>query len=543
MKAKLFINYRREDTAPYAGRLYDQLITRFGEDQVFIDIDQIEPGEDFVEVIRRKVGACDIAIIAIGPRWLGATDASGKRRLDDPEDFVRMEIVAALQRNIRVIPVLLGGAQMPRKQDLPEALAPLSRRNAIELSETRFHADVKRLIEAIEKSFVVTQKEAELSATPAAPPLEPAAVRPPELEPKDPTTPVKSTQATPATVQVPSTSWIAPLTASKVWTSKRWILVNAIVLFFVALAGFLIWSRHEAQLVDQRNPAILNILGMRFEKGEGVTKNLQKAAELYQKAADQGHADAQCNLGLLYQKGEGVPKDIRKAAELFEKAADQGDARGQFDVSILYYSGEGVPKDVGKAAELFQKAANQGYAPAQSMLGMLYQNGEGVPKDVWKAAELYQKAADQGDADAQFGLGLLYQNGAGVPTDLEKATELYQKAADQGFEQAIFRLAVLAIESLRNFELAFIDEFAIPGKPYNSFAFEARVDEGKAKFQKAIADDKLPAHRPLLVHLQVQFDADVAHLRWKVSQGMVTPALATEMKKNVNKIYDLALGR
>src|SRR5882724_4957603 len=471
MKAKLFINYRREDTAPYAGRLYDQLITRFGEDQVFIDIDQIEPGEDFVEVIRRKVGACDIAIIAIGPRWLGATDASGKRRLDDPEDFVRMEIVAALQRNIRVIPVLLGGAQMPRKQDLPEALAPLSRRNAIELSETRFHADVKRLIEAIEKSFVVTQKEAELSATPAAPPLEPAAVRPPELEPKDPTTPVKSTQATPATVQVPSTSWIAPLTASKVWTSKRWILVNAIVLFFVALAGFLIWSRHEAQLVDQRNPAILNILGMRFEKGEGVTKNLQKAAELYQKAADQGHADAQCNLGLLYQKGEGVPKDIRKAAELFEKAADQG------------------------------------------------------------------------DADAQFGLGLLYQNGAGVPTDLEKATELYQKAADQGFEQAIFRLAVLAIESLRNFELAFIDEFAIPGKPYNSFAFEARVDEGKAKFQKAIADDKLPAHRPLLVHLQVQFDADVAHLRWKVSQGMVTPALATEMKKNVNKIYDLALGR
>src|SRR5438477_6857131 len=186
MNAKLFINYRRDDTAPYAGRLYDRLIAHFGEDQVFIDIDQIEPGEDFVEVIHRKVGTCDIAIVAIGPNWLHVTDASGKRRLDDEEDFVRMEIVSALQRKIRVIPVLVGGARMPRKQDLPEALAPLSRRNAIELSETRFHADVNQLIEAIEKSFAVAEREAELSAMPAAPPQEPAAVRPPpEPESKD----------------------------------------------------------------------------------------------------------------------------------------------------------------------------------------------------------------------------------------------------------------------------------------------------------------------------------------------------------------------
>jgi CHASE2 domain-containing sensor protein len=180
MNAKLFINYRREDTAPYAGRLYDRLIAHFGGDQVFIDIDQIDPGEDFVEVINRKVGACDIAIVAIGPNWLRPIDASGKRRLDDEEDFVRMEIVAALQRNIRVIPVLVGGAQMPRKQDLPEVLASLSRRNAIELSETRFHADVNRLIEAIKKPLAVAEKKAELSATPVAPPAKPASAGPPE---------------------------------------------------------------------------------------------------------------------------------------------------------------------------------------------------------------------------------------------------------------------------------------------------------------------------------------------------------------------------
>ena len=117
--AKLFINYRREDTAPYAGRLYDRLTAHFGAGQVFIDIDQIEPGEDFVEAINAKVGACEVAIVSIGPDWLSVADASGKRRLDDTEDFVRMEILAALERKIRVIPVLVGGARMPTKQDLP----------------------------------------------------------------------------------------------------------------------------------------------------------------------------------------------------------------------------------------------------------------------------------------------------------------------------------------------------------------------------------------------------------------------------------------
>jgi hypothetical protein len=99
------------------------------------------------------------------------------------------------------------------------------------------------------------------------------------------------------------------------------------------------------------------------------------------------------------------------------------------------------------------------------------------------------------------------------------------------------------IESLRNFELAFIDEFAVPGKRFNAAAFDAKVNEGNAKFQQAIADDKFTARRPVLVDLKGQFDADAAHLRSKASRGKVTPALASEMKKDVNKIYDHALGR
>jgi len=99
------------------------------------------------------------------------------------------------------------------------------------------------------------------------------------------------------------------------------------------------------------------------------------------------------------------------------------------------------------------------------------------------------------------------------------------------------------IESLRSFHLAFIDEFAVPRKRFNAAAFEAKVNEGNAKFQQAIANEKFTARRPVLVDLKAQFDADAAHLRSKANHGKVTPALASEMKKDVNKIYDHALGR
>ena len=99
------------------------------------------------------------------------------------------------------------------------------------------------------------------------------------------------------------------------------------------------------------------------------------------------------------------------------------------------------------------------------------------------------------------------------------------------------------IESLRNFELAFVDEFAVPGKKFNATAFNAKVNEGNAKFQQAITNEKFTARRPVLVNLKGQFDADAAHLRSKASRGKITPALATEMKNDINKTYDHALGR
>jgi formylglycine-generating enzyme required for sulfatase activity len=116
-----------------------------------MDIDAIEPGLDFMEVIEQEVGSCDALVALIGKQWLTITDASGRRRLDNPEDFVRLEIAAALARNIRVIPALVHAAPMPRTSDLPDALKSLARRNAIEMSDTRFHFDVDRLIVLLDK--------------------------------------------------------------------------------------------------------------------------------------------------------------------------------------------------------------------------------------------------------------------------------------------------------------------------------------------------------------------------------------------------------
>ncbi len=150
-KERIFISYRRHDTEGFAGRLFDQLANHFGEDQIFMDLDAIEPGEDFIEVIEEAVGDCHLMIAIIGRGWVTCTDGQGRRRLDNPEDFVRVEISAALERGIRVIPVLVQGASIPRADQLPEALAKLARRNAFELSSMRWKYDVGRLVATIEK--------------------------------------------------------------------------------------------------------------------------------------------------------------------------------------------------------------------------------------------------------------------------------------------------------------------------------------------------------------------------------------------------------
>jgi glycerophosphoryl diester phosphodiesterase len=177
---RIFISYRRQDSAYPAGWLYDRLVERFGPDQIFKDIDSIELGDDFVDTITSAVGSCDVVLALIGKKW--ATIKSGReRRLDDPNDFVRLEIEAALQRNVLLIPILVDGALMPRADDLPPSVAPMVRRQALELSPNRFRSDTDTLLGVLERTLadlqhgddpveVASPEELKAEEPPAAPP-------------------------------------------------------------------------------------------------------------------------------------------------------------------------------------------------------------------------------------------------------------------------------------------------------------------------------------------------------------------------------------
>ena len=148
--SKVFISYRRDDSAGYAHAIYRELLQHFSRDRLFMDVDTVEPGVDFVRVIEEAVGECDVFLALIGKRWASVVSGATSR-LDNPEDFVRLEISTALARDMRVIPVLVDGMMMPGAETLPDVLKPLSRRNAIEISNTRFNFDVERLITAVRK--------------------------------------------------------------------------------------------------------------------------------------------------------------------------------------------------------------------------------------------------------------------------------------------------------------------------------------------------------------------------------------------------------
>ena len=155
--ARVFMSYRRDDTAYPSAWLYERLASHFGRKQVFKDIDSIELGDDFVEEITAAVGSCDVLLALIGARWLTITDQDGRRRVDNPDDFVRLEIEAALARDVRIIPVLVEGARMPHADELPASLAKLVRRQALELSPSRFDLDTQRLLRVLDRTVEAQQ--------------------------------------------------------------------------------------------------------------------------------------------------------------------------------------------------------------------------------------------------------------------------------------------------------------------------------------------------------------------------------------------------
>jgi hypothetical protein len=153
--ADIFLSYRRQDSQSATGRLADRLEARFGRTRVFHDHESIVAGEDFDAIIRRRVEASTVLLVIVGPRWLGATDATGRRRLDDPHDYVRLEIELALRADVAVVPVLVEGATMPQAAGLPPSLAAFARCQAVELSETRWRYDADQLVATLQSRFAI----------------------------------------------------------------------------------------------------------------------------------------------------------------------------------------------------------------------------------------------------------------------------------------------------------------------------------------------------------------------------------------------------
>lgn len=171
---RLFISYRRDDTQDITDHLYEKLAARFGKANIFMDVDSIPPGADFRKILHEAVAGCDVALVMIGRQWLTVRDANGARRLDNPSDFVRIEIEAALAREIPVVPILTQGIAMVRESDLPPSMSELAYRHAEEVrSGQHFNADAERLIGRLTQLLSAPARRDAPQPAPVAPPPTP----------------------------------------------------------------------------------------------------------------------------------------------------------------------------------------------------------------------------------------------------------------------------------------------------------------------------------------------------------------------------------
>ena len=221
----IFISYRRNDSEGEAGRLFDDLVREFGEDSVFMDVAAIEAGRDFRKAIDESVATCGVLLAVIGKNWVDAKDDTGRRRLDDPMDFVRLETASALKRDIPVIPVIVRGAAMPRPEQLPEDLKDLAYRNFLELTHARWNSDLQLLITALQRRLsghkseqLAAVADVEAKKEPSSPPIE--ASRP-----------------------QPTVAKISGEPAARA-TKPKWLpFAIAALCVVVAVAAFLLWPR------------------------------------------------------------------------------------------------------------------------------------------------------------------------------------------------------------------------------------------------------------------------------------------------------------
>jgi tetratricopeptide (TPR) repeat protein len=305
----IFISYRRDDTADVAGRIYDRLADHFGEASVFKDVDSIPLGADFRKVLSESVGRCAILVALIGREWLTITDASGRRRLDNPHDFVRIEIEAALQRDIPIIPLLVNGASMPSEETLPPSLQDLAYRNAAALRrDPDFRRDVARLTQALDA--YLKQPQNEQSASAAQP--QPSAPKPTSR----PSAPSASSTSRKRTTQK------APMSPSAPDYLARGNARYGAQDYTGAIEEYT-----QAIMLDPKNAGAYNVRGLTY----GQQNKLDLALEDFNQAItlDPTHGLAYYNRGLIYQQRkerDAAIADFRQARDLFHNPQSRQDA-------------------------------------------------------------------------------------------------------------------------------------------------------------------------------------------------------------------------
>ncbi len=387
----IFIGYRRDDTADVAGRLYDALVLRFGRNRIFKDVDNLRPGADFGAHIRDILPKCRAALILMGPGWAEARDESGRRRLEDPNDWVRIEIEIALAApGVDVVPVLVNNAMLPRPEQLPEALRPLLGRHAATIRrDPDFHDDVARLASALR---VRTESDGAIGGARTG------------------------------------GNWVAPalLVAAA-------LAASFVVALWLSGAGIL---TKRAELAPPRAETLKQAGPPETAPAATATLAREQTAASSQPPPDR-YAAARAALGRITraQWGQGNWPAIRvQMGDALSDAnlwalAREGDRRAQFLVVVC-----GLTTTSEDYIGFVRRSAAQDFAPAQAELGMWLVYGmQNLQRDPQEGLRLLRRATDQGDAWGQMRLGFLYERGeGGLRPNLEEAIRLYRLSAAQG---------------------------------------------------------------------------------------------------------------
>ena len=399
MTGQIFISYRREDTEGHTGRLHARLHARFPQKAILMDVDGLEPGVDFAKAIQESLASCDVLVAVIGRRWLTASEGS-RRRLDDPQDYVRLEIGTALKRGIRVIPVLAEGALMPQPGQLPEDLRPLTQWDALHVNHERFRADADRLVDAVERALesarVERQGEEMGGRRPAAGPRGREGNEPRGLKRH----PRKEAAGTGS--RAPPADWTAPKAAvaklKRPWRLLAVMGLGAALCFLGFGLGLFKPTRPPpVSIANPSSPAAPAPVAA-ASNSPGPVPLVSPASLSLTPSEVEGFAETKRYLGA---------KDYAKALPLLHQAIEAGNAEAMNVLGELYSFGRGVTQDSTEARRRYQKAAEAGSAQAMSNLGGLYQNGFGVARDYAQARRWYQKAAAAGEAEAKEALSQL----------------------------------------------------------------------------------------------------------------------------------------